>query len=111
MKRHSQTGSADTAVVDVTVLCKTSEAYYQTCAADLMEVMKGSGQGLMQQVASTVAAAQVSRANQTVGTRFRDQLKDLIARLDQYVAAGLICVAMHSTYNAKQDFVSCIVCC
>lgn len=51
--------------------------------ADLVEVMKGSGQGLMQQVASTVAAAQVSRASQTVGTRFRDQLKDLIARLDQ----------------------------
>ena len=48
-----------------------------------MEVMKGSGQGLMQQLASTVAAAQVSRSSQTVGTRFRDQLKDLITRLDQ----------------------------
>ena len=52
-------------------------------AADLVEVMKGSGQGLMQQLASTVAAAQVTRSSQTVGTRFRDQLKDLIARLDQ----------------------------
>ena len=50
-----------------------------------MEVMKGSGQGLMQQLASTVAAAQVSRSSQTVGTRFRDQLKDLITRLDQSV--------------------------
>ena len=50
---------------------------------DLVEVMKGSAQGLMQQIAITVAAAQVSRSSQTVGTRFRDQLKDLIARLDQ----------------------------
>ena len=48
-----------------------------------MEVMKGSGQGLMQQIAATVAAAQVSRSSQTEGTRFRDQLKDLITRLDQ----------------------------
>ena len=46
--------------------------------------MRGSGQGLMQQVASMTAAAQVSRTSQTVGTRFRDQLKDLITRLDQY---------------------------
>ena len=51
--------------------------------ADLMEVMKGSGQGLMQQLATAVAASQVSRSSQTVGTRFRDQLKDLITRLDQ----------------------------
>ena len=54
--------------------------------ADLVEVMRGSGQGLMQQVASLTVAAQVSRTSQTVGTRFRDQLKDLITRLDQYAA-------------------------
>ena len=48
--------------------------------------MRGSGQGLMQQVASLTTAAQVSRTSQTVGTRFRDQLKDLITRLDQYAA-------------------------
>lgn len=48
--------------------------------------MRGSGQGLMQQVASLTVAAQVTRTSQTVGTRFRDQLKDLITRLDQYAA-------------------------
>ena len=48
--------------------------------------MRGSGQGLMQQVASLTIAAQVTRTSQTVGTRFRDQLKDLINRLDQYDA-------------------------
>lgn len=55
-------------------------------SADLVEVMRGSGQGLMQQVASLTIAAQVTRTSQTVGTRFRDQLKDLITRLDQYAA-------------------------
>lgn len=54
-----------------------------------MEVMRGSGQGLMQQVASLTIAAQVTRTSQTVGTRFRDQLKDLITRLDQYAVSAL----------------------
>lgn len=57
--------------------------------ADLVEVMRGSGQGLMQQVASLTVAAQVSRTSQTVGTRFREQLKDLITRLDQYAPLPL----------------------
>ena len=55
--------------------------------------MRGSGQGLMQQVASLTVAAQVSRTSQTVGTRFRDQLKDLITRLDQYAPLPYPCPA------------------
>ncbi|KAL3154153.1 hypothetical protein ABBQ32_013677 [Trebouxia sp. C0010 RCD-2024] len=54
--------------------------------------MRGSGQGLMQQVASLTVAAQVSRTSQTVGTRFRDQLKDLITRLDQTELHFVRCV-------------------
>ena len=60
-------------------------------SADLVEVMRGSGQGLMQQVASLTIAAQLTRTSQTVGTRFRDQLKDLITRLDQYAALPCPC--------------------
>ncbi|DBA99721.1 TPA: hypothetical protein ACH3X3_012272, partial [Trebouxia sp. C0006] len=77
-----------------------------TLSSDLMEVMKGSGQGLMQQLASTVAAAQVSRSSQTVGTRFRDQLKDLITRLDQTALHFVRCVKPNaaqvpSTFDAS----------
>ncbi|DBA67096.1 TPA: hypothetical protein ACH3X2_001422 [Trebouxia sp. C0005] len=77
-----------------------------TLSSDLMEVMKGSGQELMQQLASTVAAAQVSRSSQTVGTRFRDQLKDLITRLDQTALHFVRCVKPNaaqvpSTFDAS----------
>ena len=37
----------------------------------------------MQQLAVHIAASQEKKSAQTVGSRFRDQLKDLIARLDQ----------------------------
>lgn len=67
-------------------------------SADVVEVMRGSGQGLMQQVASLTIAAQVTRTSQTVGTRFRDQLKDLITRLDQY--ATLLCPCPALSYPA-----------
>ena len=52
-------------------------------AADLIELLHASQQGLMQQLAVHIAAGQEKKSAQTVGSRFRDQLKDLIARLDQ----------------------------
>ena len=80
-------------------------------AADLVEVMKGSGQGLMQQVAALTALAQVTRTSQTVGTRFRDQLKDLITRLDQYAPlppSSSLCVLVTAPRAFSQWHLLCI---
>ncbi|KAK9810086.1 hypothetical protein WJX72_004563 [[Myrmecia] bisecta] len=50
---------------------------------DLVELMETSGEPLLQHLAAEIAKTQEKRGSQTVGSRFRDQLKDLIQRLDQ----------------------------
>ena len=54
-------------------------------SADLVRVMQASQQPLLAQMAVGIAAAQDKRGSQTVGFRFREQLQDLITRLDQCV--------------------------
>lgn len=52
-------------------------------AADLVQLMLGSQQPLLAKLAVDVAGAQDKRGSQTVGNRFREQLQDLITRLDE----------------------------
>jgi myosin-5 len=50
---------------------------------DLAAVLAGAGCGLVAALAGELAVGQERRGAQTVGARFRDQLRDLIARLDE----------------------------
>jgi hypothetical protein len=47
--------------------------------------MLGSQHPLLAKLAVDIAAAQDKRGSQTVGNRFREQLQDLITRLDECV--------------------------
>ena len=58
--------------------------------ADLVAVSEGSSEALVAGLARELAAAQARRASNSVGARFRDQLRDLIARLDRCGAAPLV---------------------
>lgn len=51
--------------------------------ADLTRIMCGSGHPLLAEIAVGIAAGQDKRGSQTVGFRFREQLQDLISRLDK----------------------------
>lgn len=53
--------------------------------ADLVILLERGGNQLVQQLAEDLAHEQTNRsASSTVGARFREQLRDLIARLDRY---------------------------
>ena len=53
-------------------------------AADLVILLERGGNALVQQLAEDLAHEQSNRsASATVGARFREQLRDLIARLDR----------------------------
>jgi len=54
-----------------------------TLSSDLTRVMCGSEHPLLAEVAVGIAAGQDKRGSQTVGFRFREQLQDLISRLDK----------------------------
>ncbi len=56
-------------------------------AADLVGVMLGSHGPLLQLLAEDLARVQERKGAQTVGSRFRDQLRDLLQRLDEYAPA------------------------
>ncbi len=60
--------------------------------ADLVQVMQASQHPLLAQLAVGIAAAQDKRGSQTVGNRFREQLQDLITRLDQCAFCGSSCL-------------------
>ena len=47
-----------------------------------MALLQASGAPLVQALAAEVAAGQERRGSSTVGAQFRDQLRDLIQRLD-----------------------------
>lgn len=51
--------------------------------ADLVGVMLGSHAPLLQLLAEDLARVQERKGAQTVGSRFRDQLRDLLQRLDE----------------------------
>ena len=51
--------------------------------ADLVGVMLGSQAPLLQLLAGELARVQERKGAQTVGSRFRDQLRDLLQRLDE----------------------------
>lgn len=65
--------------------------------ADLVQLMLGSQHQLLAQLAVDIAAAQDKRGSQTVGNRFREQLQDLITRLDQCAPAPLAATAATTT--------------
>ena len=52
-------------------------------SADLVAVLEGSSEALVAGLAGELAAAQAGRASNSVAARFRDQLRDLITRLDR----------------------------
>lgn len=52
-------------------------------AADLVQLLQGSQEPLVQALAGEMLRAQQDKkGSQTVGARFREQLRDLIQRLD-----------------------------
>ena len=53
---------------------------------DLVGVMLGSQAPLLQLLAGELARIQERKGAQTVGSRFRDQLRDLLQRLDECAA-------------------------
>ena len=53
--------------------------------ADLVKMMTDSKQPLLNMLAVDIAKSQEKRGSQTVGFRFREQLQDLISRLDECV--------------------------
>ncbi len=60
-------------------------------AADLVILLERGGNALVQQLAEDLAHEQSNRsASATVGARFREQLRDLIARLDRCVSPPCI---------------------
>jgi myosin heavy subunit len=61
--------------------------------ADLVQLMLASQDPLLAQLAVGIAASQDKRGSQTVGNRFREQLQDLITRLDQCVLSYTTCQA------------------
>ncbi len=69
--------------------------------ADLVILLERGGSPLVQQLAEDLAHEQTNRsASSTVGARFREQLRDLIARLDKCASSSpqrwLQDVAVHS---------------
>lgn len=50
--------------------------------ADLVALLQASSAPLVQRLAAEMERGQERRGSQTVGARFRDQLRDLIQRLD-----------------------------
>lgn len=50
--------------------------------ADLVELLQASAAPLVQVLAAEMERGQERRGSQTVGARFRDQLRDLMQRLD-----------------------------
>lgn len=52
-------------------------------SADLVAMLEGSREELVAGLARKMAAGQAGRASNSVAARFRDQLRDLIARLDR----------------------------
>jgi myosin heavy subunit len=56
---------------------------WSACAADLVQLMLGSEHPLLAGLAVDIATSQAKRGSQTVGNRFREQLQDLITRLDE----------------------------
>ena len=50
--------------------------------ADLVALLQASSAPLVQLLAAEMERGQERRGSQTVGARFRDQLRDLIHRLD-----------------------------
>ena len=59
--------------------------------ADLVILLERGGNQLVQQLAEDLAHEQTNRAaSSTVGARFREQLRDLISRLDRCVSPPCI---------------------
>lgn len=56
--------------------------------------MLGSEQPLLSALAVDIATAQAKRGSQTVGNRFREQLQDLISRLDECASKALASEAL-----------------
>ena len=58
--------------------------------ADLVAMLEGSSEGLVAGLARELAAGQAGRASSSVAARFREQLRDLIARLDRCACECLV---------------------
>ena len=61
--------------------------------ADLVELLTTSRQGLVADLAPELAAVSERRGKGTVAARFREQLQDLVQRLEEQVARHSSCSA------------------